>query len=168
MKNLFRNLTAVALAQTTVACLAPMVVEIKPELADKADEITQEVFDVVDFLQETYDLDAKKWELGLKVVIYDGNLGAIECPANLPDSSKCFIGGLYWHNKNLVEVGWRKGSCNNSLIHELMHRMSYVKGYGDPFFGEVDRPSPGISHNPLFHEYTEEAKRLWRKERGCE
>jgi hypothetical protein len=167
MKNLIKAAAILALAQSTVACLAPMTVEVKPELADLEDEITQEVFDAMDFMQRTYNLDENQWELGLKVVVYGEHLGTIPCPADASEGAVCYRVGGYTHGRNLLEIQWGQGSCTNALIHELVHRMSRVQGHYDDYFGEGNHPSVKVSHNPVFHEITEEAERLWREERGC-
>jgi len=156
-----------AIATQSAACLAPMRVHVMPGLANQKNEITQEVRDVMNFMQGAYKLDENKWELGLKIVVHKEDLGEIPCPAGTPKEYTCFRSGSYTHGRNLLEVMWKDGTCNNSLIHELVHRMSFVEGYTDPFFGHGDCYSLDIAHNVIFHKTTEQAKELWRHKRGC-
>lgn len=142
----------------TCGCSAPARITIHPQVTADHDYVENTVLEALDFVCSIEDIDCDLFHRGLRIEVYQEHLG----PAG---DGGVFV-GLYWHFLSTLYVTWPPGECHNALVHELYHRVSWLKGYGNGYFER--NPSKGVDpHGEAFNKEARGGEAAWQLERQC-
>lgn len=141
------------LAGQLFACSAPATVVVHRDVLADHTYVEDTVREAIEFVCVFEDMDCARFQRDLRVYVYQDDL-------NHPGDEGEVLLGLYWHFLGLLEVKWPTGECTNALVHELVHRVSWLEGYGNGYFGEEE-------HGEIFYGRVRDVETAWRIERGC-
>jgi hypothetical protein len=134
-------------------CIAGAQVLVHNDVEASPDDVKQEVYHALDFIGELENFDKQTWEHQLSIEVFGEDLGSC--------GEHCIFTGQYWHSVNLLYVWWFSNTCKNAFIHELAHRVSWLRGFQNGMFG-------GTDHGPAYQENYQRMMDAWRLESNCD